>query len=173
MLDLLIKRRSIRKYKDQEVEKEKLDKILKGALTSPSSKGSRPWDLIVVDDRETLEKLAASRGGPSKSLANAPLAIVVVINPELSNVWIEDASIISTVIQLIAESLGLGSCWIQSRERFTQADENVLVSDYIREVLDIPENYFVESMIAIGYPDEEKSPHEINLNSENIHYNRF
>lgn len=173
MLDLLIKRRSIRKYKDQEVEKEKLDKILKGALTSPSSKGSRPWDLIVVDDREILEKLAASRGGPSKSLANAALAIVVVINPELSNVWIEDASIISTVIQLIAESLGLGSCWIQSRERFTQADENVLVSDYIREVLDIPENYFVESMIAIGYPDEEKSPHEINLNSEKIHYNRF
>lgn len=173
MLDLLIKRRSIRKYKDQEVEKEKIDKILKGALTSPSSKGSRPWDLIVVDDKETLKKLAASRGGPSRSLANAPLAIVVVVDPELSNVWIEDASIISTVIQLMAESLGLGSCWIQSRERFTQENEEEIVSDYVRRVLDIPENYFVESMIAIGYPDEEKASHEIDLNTDKIHYNKF
>ena len=173
MLDLLINRRSIRKYKDMKIEKEKVDKILKGALTSPSSKGARPWELIVVEDKEILEKLAASRGGPSKPLANAPLAIVVAINTELSNVWIEDGSIISTVIQLMAESLGLGSCWIQSRQRFTQADENVIVSDYVRDILGIPENYFVESMIAIGYPDEEKKPHDIDLESEKVHYNRF
>ena len=55
MLDLLINRRSIRKFKDQKVEKEKLDKILKGALTSPSSKNAQPWELVVVDDKEILE----------------------------------------------------------------------------------------------------------------------
>lgn len=173
MLDLLINRRSIRKYKDQKIEKEKVDKILKGALTSPSGKNIQPWELIVVDNKDILEKLAASRGGPSKPLANAPLAIVVVANPELTNVWVEDASVISTIIQLMAESLGLGSCWIQSRQRFTQADENMIVSDYVRDILDIPENYFVESMIAIGYPDEEKNPHEIDLNTNKIHYNKF
>lgn len=171
MLDLLINRRSIIKYKDQKVEKEKLDKILKGALTSPSGKNIQPWELIVVDDKEILEKLAASRGPASRPLANAPLAIVVVANPELTDVWIEDASIISTIIQLMAQSLGLGSCWIQSRERVTQDNESV--SEYVKNVLDIPENYFVESMIAIGYPDEEKKPHEIDLNSDKIHYNKY
>lgn len=171
MLDLLINRRSIRKYKDQKIEKEKVDKILKGALTSPSGKNIQPWELIVVDDKETLGKLAASRGGASKPLANAPLAIVVIADPELTSVWVEDASIISTIIQLMAESLGLGSCWIQSRERFTQ--DNEIVSDYIRGILDIPEKYFVESMIAIGYPDEEKAPHEIDLNIDKIHFNKF
>lgn len=171
MLDLLIGRRSIRKYKDKKIEKEKVDKILKGALTSPSGKNIQPWELIVVDDKETLEKLAASRGWASKPLANAPLAIVVVADPELTSVWVEDASIISTIIQLMAESLGLGSCWIQSRERFT--DNNEIVSDYVRNILEIPDKYFVESMIAIGYPDEEKAPHEICLNSGKVHYNKF
>ncbi|MDR7869286.1 MAG: nitroreductase family protein [Tissierellaceae bacterium] len=171
MLDLLINRRSIRKFKDQMIEKDKLDKILKGALTSPSGKNIQPWELIVVDDKETLEKLAASRGRASKPLSDAPLAIVVAAKPELTNVWTEDASIVSIVIQLMAQSLGLGSCWIQSRERFTEDNESV--SDFVRDVLDIPENYFVESMIAIGYPDEEKKPHEIDLNTDKVHYNKF
>lgn len=171
MLDLLINRRSIRKYKDKKIEKDKLDKILKGALTSPSGRSIRPWELIVVDDREILEKLAASRGGASKPLSNAPLAIVIAANPELTDVWIEDASIISVVIQLMAQSLGLGSCWIQSRERFTQDNESV--SEYVKDILNIPENYTVESMIAIGYPDEEKDPHETDSLLEKVHYNKY
>ena len=73
----------------------------------------------------------------------------------------------------MAESLGLSSCWIQSRERFTQENAEEKVSDYVKRVLSVPENYFVESMIAIGYPDEEKSPHEIDLSTDKIHYNKF
>lgn len=171
MLDLLINRRSIRKFKDQKVEKEKIDKILMGALTAPSGKNLKPWELIVVDDEETIQKLAASRGPASRPLANAPLAIIVAANPELTDVWIEDASIITTIIQLMAQSLGLGSCWIQARERFTQEDERV--SDYVKKILDIPENYEVEAMVAIGYPDEEKAAHKVDLNSDKIHYNKF
>lgn len=172
MLDLLMKRRSIRKYKDQEVEKEVLDKILKGALTSPSSKNRRPWELIVVDDKEILEKLGDSRGVASRPIANAPLAIVVLGDPETSEIWIEDASIISTVIQLTAESLGLGSCWIQVRKRFTEDNESV--EDYVKRALNIPEKYNVENIIAIGYPDEEKKPHDPEaLPYNKIHYNKF
>lgn len=171
MLDILASRRSIRKYKDDKVEKEKLDKILKGALTSPSGKNIRPWELIVVDNKEILEKLGASRGGASKPLANAPLAIVVVANPELTDVWIEDSSIISVVIQLLAHSLELGSCWIQSRERFTQDKEKV--SDYVKGILNIPENYIVESMIAIGYPNEDKSTHELEIDPNKVHFNKY
>lgn len=172
MLDLLMKRRSIRKYKDQEVEKEVLEKILTGALTSPTSKNRRPWELIVVNDKELLNKLGDSRGAASRPLKNAPLAIVVLGDPEKSEIWIEDASIISTVIQLVAESLGLGSCWIQVRNRLTEDNQNV--EDYVRNILNIPTKYNVENMIAIGYPDEEKKPHDSEtLPYNKIHYNRF
>ncbi len=169
MLDLLINRRSIRKYKDQKIEKDKLDKILKGALAVPSGKNVQPWELIVVEEKETLEKLAGSRGGPSKHLANAPLAIVVAANPKSTDVWVEDASIISIVIQLMAESLGLGTCWIQSRKRLTQDGQEV--SEYVKGILDVPENYTVESMIAIGYPDEDREPREQNF--AKVHYEKF
>lgn len=167
MLDLLMKRRSIRKYKDQEVEKEILDKILTGALTAPSSKNRMPWELIVVNDKELLDKLGDSRGVASSPLKSAALAIIVLADPEKSEIWIEDASIISIVIQLVSESLGLGSCWIQVRNRLTEDNQNV--EDYVKNILNIPTKYNVESMIAIGYPNEEKRPH----NPEALAYNKI
>ncbi len=157
MLDLLMNRRSIRKYKDKAIEKDKIQKLLKGVLTSPSGRNIRPWELIIVDDKDKLALLGgASRGGASRALTNAPLAMVILADPNATDVWIEDASIVSIITQLMAQSLGLSSCWIQVRERI--AVDNKTVEDYVKEVLDIPENYKVESMIAIGYPDEEKKP---------------
>ncbi|WMM25362.1 nitroreductase family protein [Tissierella sp. MB52-C2] len=172
MLDLLMKRRSIRKYEDREIEKEALDKILQGALTSPSSKNRRPWELIVVDNKENLTKLGDSRGHASAPIKNAPLAIVIAADSQISEIWIEDSSIIATVIQLMAESLGIGSCWIQVRNRLTPQDESV--EDYVKNVLNIPEKYNVECMISLGYPSEEKSPHNNEaLPYAKIHYNKF
>ncbi|CAK7042435.1 NAD(P)H nitroreductase [Tissierella sp. P1] len=172
MLDLLMNRRSIRKYKNQELEKEILDKILQGALTSPSGKNKKPWELVVVNNKEILDKLGASRGGASHPISNAELAIVVLVDPNITDTWIEDASIIATVIQLTSESLGLGSCWIQVRNRLTEDDQNV--EDYVKKLLNIPEKYNVETMIALGYPDEEKKPHDTEtLPYDKIHYNGF
>ncbi len=172
MLDLLMNRRSIRKYKDKAIEKDKIQKLLKGVLTSPSGRNIRPWELIIVDDKDKLALLGASRGGASRALTNAPLAMVILADPNATDVWIEDASIVSIITQLMAQSLGLSSCWIQVRERI--AVDNKTVEDYVKEVLDIPENYKVESMIAIGYPDEEKSPHsEEELPFHKVHFNKW
>lgn len=172
MLDLLMNRRSIRKYKDKAIEKDKIQKLLKGVLTSPSGRNIRPWELIIVDDKDKLALLGASRGGASRALTNAPLAMVILADPNATDVWIEDASIVSIITQLMAQSLGLSSCWIQVRERI--AVDNKTVEDYVKEVLDIPENYKVESMVAIGYPDEEKSPHsEEELPFHKVHFNKW
>ena len=172
MLDLLMSRRSIRKYKDKTIEKDKVQQLLKGVLTSPSGRNIQPWQLIVVDDKDKLALLGESRGGASRALANAPLAIVILADPNATDVWIEDASIVSIITQLMAQSLGLSSCWIQVRERI--AVDNKTVEDYVKEVLDIPENYKVESMVAIGYPDEEKSPHsEEELPFHKVHFNKW
>ena len=172
MLNLLMNRRSIRKYKDKAIEKEKIDQIVKGALTSPSGKNIMPWELIVVDDKEILSELGATRGPASRPISNAPLAIVVLADSEATDVWIEDASVISTIIQLISESIGLGSCWIQVRQRY---DENKdAVEKSVKSLLSIPDKYNVEAIIAIGYPDEDKKPHQdTNLKYEKVHFNSF
>lgn len=172
MLNLLMNRRSIRKYKDKQIEKEKIDQIIKGALTSPCGRNIKPWELIVVDDKEILSELGTTRGPASRPISNAPLAIVVLADPEATDVWIEDASVISTIIQLVSESIGLGSCWIQVRQRYDENKETVEKS--VKSLLNIPDKYNVESMIAIGYPDEDKKPHQdANLKYEKVHFNSF
>ncbi|QGT99467.1 Nitroreductase family protein [Candidatus Syntrophocurvum alkaliphilum] len=172
LFDLLKTRRSIRKYTDKEVEKEKLDIILKSALLSPSSRSRRPWEFIVVSDKELLEKLSNCREHSSSFLAGAPLGIVIIADPEKCDVWIEDCSITAIIMQLVAHSLELGSCWIQVRMR--EHPENQMAEDYIKNILEIPEKYHVECIIAIGYPAEHKKPYdESDLLYDKLHFNKF
>jgi len=172
MLDLLKQRRSIRKYQDRAVEQEKLDIILKSALLAPSSRGIRPWEFIVVTDKEILEKLSQCKAHSSQFLKDAPLGIVVIADMTASDVWIEDVSIASTIIQLTAQYLGLGSCWIQIRNRKTA--DNKSSEDYVKELLNIPEKYSVDNIIAIGYPGEQKKPYDENaLLYDKVHMERY
>lgn len=104
----------------------------------------------------------------SDFLKDAALAIVVLADPLASDVWIEDASIASIYLQLQAEDLGLGSCWIQVRERFTA--DGVSANEYIHEVLDIPLQLQVLSIIAIGHKGMERKPFDENTcNGKNPH----
>ena len=89
--DLLKTRRSIRKYLPNKIEPEKIKQITYAALMSPASKRSNPWEFIVVQNTEILEKLSGCRPYGSQLLANAPLAIVVIADTTKSDVWIEDA----------------------------------------------------------------------------------
>ncbi len=172
MLDLLRTRRSIRKFQDKEVEKDKIKLILKAALLSPSSKRRRPWEFVAVTDKKMLEKLAQCKEHGSQFISGAPLGIVVIADPDACDVWIEDTSIASVIMQLTAESLDLGSCWVQVRKRFSL--DNKEAQDYIKDVLCIPEKFVVESIIAVGYPDEIKEAYdEEQLPFEKIHYNKF
>ncbi|MDF2483866.1 MAG: nitroreductase [Herbinix sp.] len=172
LFDFLKSRRSIRKYQNKEIEQEKIALILKSALQSPSSRSIRPWHFIAVTDTILLQKLSLCREPGPRFLAEAPFAIVVIAEKEASDVWIEDASIASTFIQLTAHDLDLGSCWIQVRERFHTEQESA--EEYIRKVLEIPEQYCVECIIAIGYPAEEKKPYEEDtLLYQKLHYNKF
>lgn len=172
MFDLLKTRRSIRVFQDKAVEQEKVDHLLKSALLAPSSRRRQPWEFVAVTDKELLQKLAGCREHSSEFLAGAPLGVVVLADPEQCDVWIEDASIAAIILQLAAESLGLGSCWIQVRER--RHAEGKKAEDYIKNLLGIPERFHVECMIAVGYKGEEKQPYpEEELPMDKLHYNRF
>ena len=155
-MSLIRKRRSIRNFLAKQVEPEKVDLLAEAALRAPSSRGLQPWEFIFVTDHSLIEKLSRAKQYGSAFLKNAPLTIVVCADPNKSDVWIEDSSIAGTFIQLAAESLGLGNCWIQIRERMY--DDTKTAQEYISEILNIPPNLRVESLIAVGYPDEEKPP---------------
>ena len=165
-------RRSIRKFLDRAVEQDKIDLIIEAALRAPSSMGRDPWEFIVVKDKNVLSDLSVAKPRGAAFLKGADLGIVVCADKNKSDVWIEDTSIASTYIFLTAESLDLGACWIQIRKR--SHSENVIASEYISDILGIPDNFEVLSIIAIGYPDEEKPPHKKeNLKYERIHVNGY
>lgn len=172
LYDLVKSRRSIRKYLDKPVEQDKIDNILRVALMSPASKRSNGWEFVVVDDKALLQQLSQCREFGSKFVADAPLAIVVAATPEKSDVWFEDAAIASTFIQLAAADLDLGSCWIQVYKR--QYSETETSSQYIKKLLNMPENLEVLNMVSIGYKNEERKPYdEEKLLYEKIHKNQF
>lgn len=156
LLDLLRKRRSIRRYKDRPVEKEIIDILKEVALRSPSSRGINPWRFFFITDKARLEELSRSKEQGSSFLRGAGLGVVVCADEKESDVWIEDCSIASIIMQLAGISLGLGSCWIQIRNRMH--GDSKASEDFVRSVLHLPENMRVESIISFGYPDEEKSP---------------
>ncbi|MBF0230865.1 MAG: nitroreductase family protein [Desulfamplus sp.] len=169
---LIEKRRSIRKFKSLPIEKEKIDRIIEAALRSPSSRGFNPWRFIVVDRPELLESLSKAKPHGATFLKDAPLGVVVCGDESKTDVWVEDTSIATIFIQLAAHSLGIGSCWIQIRNREHTQDKTAEL--YIREILNIPENFRVESMIAIGYPNEDKKPHpKESLEISKVFWNSF
>jgi nitroreductase len=168
-ISLIEKRRSIRRFLSKEVEREKIDILIEAALRAPSSMGSNPWEFIVVQDKTTLEKLSRAKPHGAGFLKNAPLGIVVCADPDKSNVWVEDASIASIFILLAAESMGLGGCWVQIRDRMH--DDTKSAEAYISELLDIPEGINVEAIMGVGYPDEKKAPHgKGELQYEKVYY---
>lgn len=152
---LITKRRSIRKFTDEPLSPETVELILKAGLKSPSSKNGKPWHFIAVEDPETLEKLSASKKGTAKMIAGCPFAVVVTVDPLISTVWIEDASIAAIMMQLQAEDLNVGSCWVQIRDRFTEG--GVSSEEYIKDILDIPMQLQVLCVIAFGYKAQEKT----------------
>ncbi len=169
---LLKTRRSTRKFTSQTVEQEKIDKLLKAALMSPAGKSKNEWEFIVVQDKAMLEKLSTCKEHGAALIANAPLAIVVLGDTTKSDVWVEDCSIASIVLQLVAEELDLGSCWVQCRLR--EQKDGTKAEDFVRNELNIPQEYAVESIIAIGYKESQRKPFdEANLQLEKIHNEKF
>lgn len=165
---LIKNRRSTRKFTDQLLSPEQVEVILKAALMAPASKRKNPWQFVVVEDREMLKKLAGCKPAGSSFLEGCALAVVVMANVMESDVWVEDASIASIYMQLQAEDLGLGSCWCQIRNRQTEDDADANV--YVRNLLDIPYQLEVLSIIGFGYKDQERKPFdEAHLQWEKIH----
>jgi len=157
-ISLIRKRRTIRKFINKQIEPEKIDLLIEAALRSPSSFGTQPWEFILIKSRDLIKKLSETKKTGSSALQSATLAIAICADPKKTDIWIEDSSIAAIFIQLAAESLKLGSCWVQIRNRMH--DETEKAREYVARILKIPAKLEVECIIAIGYPDDKKPPHK-------------
>ena len=140
-------RRSIRKYKKDPVPEDFITRILDAGRWAPSASNRQPWSFIVLKDID-IKKRVAEATTYGRFLADAPLGVVVVIDPEVSHRsgGVEDGAIATQNMLLIAHALGLGTCWIGSY--------NSTYEERVKEILEIPKNRRVLSIISLGYPAE-------------------
>lgn len=153
---LLLERHSIRRYTDQPVDGDAVKLILEAGLLAPSSKSARPWQFVVVEDRAVLEKLALCKPAGAKPIAGAAFAVVVLADPGKSDVYVEDASVAASYMQLQAAAMGLGSCWIQVRSRYSADGEPA--GNMVQELLGIPQYLQVVVVLTFGHINEQRRP---------------
>lgn len=172
LFDVMLKRRSIRKYTGESVPEEKLNKILQAGLLAFSSRNFDPWEYIVVKDKETLRSLSKAKKAGAAMLAEADCAVVVIGDSEKADVWTEDCSIAMTYMHMMAADQGVGSCWIQCRLR--EAADGQGSEQYVRELLGVPDRYGVEAILSLGMAVSDRTPKSIeDIDLNKIHKEKF
>jgi nitroreductase len=160
-------RRSIRKFKNKPIEEEKLKKILEAGRIAPSARNLQNWKFIIVKDQETKEKLMEAAKG-QKMVSEAPI-IIIACGTHTDYVmscgqpaYSIDVAIAVDHMTLMAAAEGLGTCWI-----------GAFYEKPVKEILNIPDNIRVVTMIPLGYPDiSPKGPPRKNI-SEIVCYEKW
>lgn len=177
LFTLLSARRSVREYTSEPVRRDDLQRIVDAGLMTPSSKNLHSTHLLVLDDPETVHRLAACKPHFGDMLKKAPAAIVV-LGQLSSHAWVEDASVTLTAMLLAAAELGLGACWVQVRHMVSESvgeDGKPLTSDqFIRRLLHIPEGVEVEAILALGHPTKQHRPRTLEeMKPERVHWGKW
>ena len=168
-IENIMTRTSIRQYKDQPVEQEKIDIMLKAAMAAPTAVNLQPWHFIVINDKKTIDLLAGNQP------TNAPLLIAVCGDTDkttmpdgkskLPDFWIQDVSAATENLLLAAHALGLGAVWTGCYPIMERTAE-------VANVLNCPQNIVPLAIVRIGYPDQAPEPKD-KFKEENISYNKF
>ena len=168
LMDVMLKRRSTRKFNEDRITKEELDKILQAALLAPTSMNRKPCNFMVVERKETLAELSKCKDHGAGLVAGADKAIVVIADTMVADTWCEDSSIELTYMHLMATELGIGSCWVQVHLR---KKDGVLAEEVVREILKIDSHYRIVGMLALGHSDDIPEPHTLDdIDKNKIHF---
>ena len=158
------------KCSEEKISDEQLKQIVSAALLAPSGHSKYPCEFIVVKSRAVLEKMSHCRkSNIAKMLEGAAAAIAVVADRDKSETIIEDSSVALMNMQLLATSLGIGSCWIQVRGR--EAKDDSPTEEYLRGILNFPENFACQAILSLGYPAKEPRARELDkLNFDKVSF---
>lgn len=168
-IENIMTRTSIRQFKAQPVEQDKVDILLKAAMAAPSALNLQPWHFIVINDKETIALLSG------KQPTSAPLMIAVCGDTDktmlpdgitkLPDFWVEDVSAATENLLLAAHALGLGAVWTGVYPAMDRTAE-------VANVLNCPQNIVPLAVVRVGYPDESPEPKN-KYKEKNISYNKF
>lgn len=169
-LDTIQNRRSIRRFTGKRVEKEKLEALVRAGMAAPSSRDTRHWYFIVVNDESVVSKLA--EGLPyAKMLTTAKHALIVASDLSQAHggaetdYWVQDCSAAVQNVLLAAHSLGLGACWTAAHPR----PERIA---FVKDLLAIPQQVMPLCVIAVGYPTGEDKPRD-KFDEKRLFWNRW
>ncbi|MCK9463533.1 MAG: nitroreductase family protein [Proteobacteria bacterium] len=166
-LQTIIERRSARSFLDKPIPIELVDRLIDAAAHSPSAGGAEPWQLVVVDDRGTLDRIGRSHSSVEMA-GTAPLGIAVCGVPErerVSGFWVQDCAALTQNLLLAAHALGLGAVWTgiyPIRNRVLR----------FRQLLELPADVVPVSFVLVGYPARRLEPKEVSLEGR-VHRNRW
>lgn len=170
-MDAIFNRTSVRKYTDEKVTPEQIEMLMKAAMAAPSACNAQPWEFVVVQDREMLNKITQVHPY-SFMLKEAPLAIVVCADknkkPSLVpdfDLFPQDCSAATENIMLQATDMGLGTVWmgVYPMESMIEA---------LSGLFELPENIVPFSMIAVGHPRGETVPKD-KFDKSRIHFEKW
>ena len=161
VINNIMVRRSVRKYLDRPVEHEKLAVVVKAGINAPSGMNRQPWIIRVVEDQQLIADVnevfiqenpeQVKRDPNFKNMfRNAP-NLICICTPAKGGGEL-DAGLLGENMMLAAQSLGLGTCCLGGPVRFLLSNEKC---KFFLDRLDIPEDYKLNYIIAIGYPDEQ------------------
>ena len=171
LLELVQKRRSIRRYNNQPIDRQVIDNILKVALFAPSSYGQNPVEFVVVENKQMLAKLANCKRIGAPSVAVSAATVVVMADTSKGELWVEDSSVAAGYVLLATENYGIGACWNQIHLREGQ---KASASSEIKQLLGIPARYEVLCLISMGYKAEQKVPHtDKELDLQKVHFEAY
>jgi nitroreductase len=164
----IFNRRSIRKFENKAIEKEKIEKILRAGMQAPSAANQQPWEFIIVENKEDLKELASTTPY-SKPILSSGVTIILLANTDyliIPTGWQQDMGAVAQNILLEATYLELGAVWLGVAT--SDAAVNTLKKTY-----QLPDNIMPFAMIAIGYPDGQKNEYVDRYNESRVHYGKW
>jgi nitroreductase len=162
-VEAILNRRSIRRFQEKAISEDTITELLKAAMSAPSANNKQPWHYIVISERKKLD-LIPEFHPYSSMLKQAPVAIAVCGDTvEQPDYWVQDCSAATQNILLTAHAKGLGAVWLAIYPRVPRIKE-------LQQMLSLPEYIIPLSLVALGYPDENKLPSD-RYNQSKVHFN--
>lgn len=165
VVDNMLNRKSVRKYSNKPVEQDKIDLIVKSAMSAPSAKNLQPWELLVVTDKNLLKQIAKYIPNASYS-KKSQFAIIVCGDKNVSEkFWVQDCSAATENILLAVESLDLGAVWCAVYPYEDKVEK-------IQKLFKLPDNIVPLNVIPVGYPKKKETPKQ-KYNPKKVHTNSW
>lgn len=171
--ETILSRRSVRSFLDKPVEKYLIEKILKAGMSGPSACNKRPWQFLVVEDKDTLAKMAKVCGAAGKPLLGAACAILICGDMEKTfrrapEYWVVDGAIAGQNMILTAANFGIGSVWLGTWPQKEKIEGEA-------QLFNLPEGIVPHSVIAFGYAADKGDPAwtTVGYEKDKVHWEKW